>query len=76
VQSAHSHGPPDLVVAGLTVIDPLVAVTVGIVVLNEMAGAPLWTMFALLIAGGIAIYGVFLLARVHVPSPEETPNVV
>lgn len=76
VQSAHSHGPPDLVVAGLTVIDPLVAVTVGIVVLNEMAGAPLWTMFALLIAGGIAIYGVFLLARVHVPSPEETPKLV
>ena len=76
VQSAHSNGPPDLVVAGLTVIDPLVAVTIGIVVLNEMAGAPLWTMFALLIAGGIAIYGVFLLARVHVPSPEETPNVV
>jgi len=75
VQSAHSHGPPDLVVAGLTVIDPLVAVTVGIVVLNEMAGAPLWTMFALLTAGGIAIYGVSLLARVHVPSPEETPNV-
>ena len=76
VQSAHSHGPPDLVVAGLTVIDPLVAVTIGIVVLNEMAGAPLWTMFALLIAGGIAIYGVSLLARVHVPSPEETPKVV
>jgi drug/metabolite transporter (DMT)-like permease len=75
VQSAHSHGPPDLVVAGLTVIDPLVAVTIGIVVLNEMAGAPLWTMFALLIAGGIAIYGVFLLSRVHVPSPEETNSV-
>jgi drug/metabolite transporter (DMT)-like permease len=76
VQSAHSHGPPDLVVAGLTVIDPIVAVTIGIVVLNETAGAPLWTMFAFLIAGGIAIYGVFLLSRVHVPSPEETPNVV
>ena len=72
VQSAHAHGPPDLVVAGLTVIDPLVAVTIGIVVLNEMAGAPLWTMFALLIAGGIAIYGVFLLSRVHMPTPEET----
>ena len=75
VQSAHAHGPPDLVVAGLTVIDPIVAVTIGIVVLNEMAGAPLWTMFALLIAGGIAIYGVFLLSRVHVPSPEETNTV-
>lgn len=75
VQSAHAHGPPDLVVAGLTVIDPLVAVTIGIVVLNEMAGAPLWTMFALLVAGGIAIYGVFLLSRVHVPPLEETNTV-
>jgi len=75
VQSAHAHGPPDLVVAGLTVIDPIVAVTIGIVVLNEMAGAPLWTMFALLIAGAIAIYGVFLLSRVNVPSPEETNTV-
>jgi drug/metabolite transporter (DMT)-like permease len=75
VQSAHSHGSPDLVVAGLTVIDPIVAVTIGIVVLNETAGAPLWTMFAFLIAGGIAVYGVYLLSRVHVPSPEETNSV-
>ncbi|MGH1548703.1 multidrug DMT transporter permease [Leifsonia poae] len=40
VQNAYSSGPPDLVIAGLTVIDPLVAVTIGIVVLNEAAGAP------------------------------------
>ena len=75
VQSAHSHGPPDLVVAGLTVIDPLVAVTIGIVVLNETAGAPLWTAPAFLIAGGLAVYGVYLLSRIHVPSPEETNSV-
>jgi drug/metabolite transporter (DMT)-like permease len=75
VQSAHSHGSPDLVVAGLTVIDPMVAVVIGVVVLGETAGAPLWTMFAFLISGGIAVYGVFLLSRVHVPSPEETNTV-
>jgi drug/metabolite transporter (DMT)-like permease len=75
VQSAHSHGPPDLVVAGLTVIDPIVAVTIGIVVLNETAGAPLWTAPAFLFAGGLAVYGVYLLSRVHVPSPEETNSV-
>jgi drug/metabolite transporter (DMT)-like permease len=75
VQSAHSHGPPDLVVAGLTVIDPIVAVTIGIVVLNETAGAPLWTAPAFLFAGGLAAYGVYLLSRVHVPSPEETNSV-
>jgi drug/metabolite transporter (DMT)-like permease len=75
VQSAHSHGPPDLVVAGLTVVDPIVAVTIGIVVLNETAGASVWAMLAFLVAGAIAIYGVFLLSRVHVPSAEETDTV-
>jgi hypothetical protein len=40
VQTAYSSGPPDLVIAGLTVIDPIVAVSIGIVVLQEAAGAP------------------------------------
>lgn len=75
VQSAHSHGPPDLVVAGLTVVDPIVAVTIGIVVLNETAGAPLWTMFAFLIAGAIAVYGVFLLSNAHLPKHEDADTV-
>ena len=75
VQSAYSHGPPDLVVAGLTVIDPLVAVTVGIVVLGEAADAPLWAIFTFLFAGGVAIYGVFLLSNAHLPLPEEITTV-
>ena len=65
VQSAYSNGPPDLVVAGLTVIDPLVAVSIGIVVLGEAATAPLWAIVAFVVAGAIAIYGVLLLARNH-----------
>ena len=65
VQSAYSNGPPDLVVAGLTVIDPLVAVSIGIVVLGEASTAPLWAIFAFVVAGAIAIYGVLLLARNH-----------
>lgn len=69
VQAAHSHGSPDLVVAGLTVVDPIVAVMIGVVVLGETAGAPVWTMFAFLFAGGIAVYGVVLLSRVPAPSP-------
>ena len=31
VQNAYASGPPDLVIAGLTVVDPLVAVVIGIV---------------------------------------------
>ena len=65
VQNAYSSGPPDLVIAGLTVVDPLVAVTIGIVVLGEASQAPLWAMIAFAVAGVIAIWGVFLLSRVH-----------
>lgn len=65
VQSAYSNGPPDLVVAGLTVIDPLVAITVGILVLGEASAAPLWAIIAYVIAGATAIYGVLLLAKNH-----------
>lgn len=65
VQSAYSSGPPDLVVAGLTVIDPLVAVSVGIVVLGEAATAPAWAILAFIIAGALAMYGVLQLAKHH-----------
>jgi len=65
VQTAYSSGPPDLVVAGLTVVDPIVAVSIGVIVLGEAADAPLWSIFAFLFAGAIAIWGVFSLARHH-----------
>ncbi len=63
VQTAYSSGSPDLVVAGLTVIDPLVGVTIGIVVLGEATSAPLWAGMVFIIAGLIAIYGVVQLSR-------------
>ncbi|WP_166983882.1 DMT family transporter [Paramicrobacterium fandaimingii] len=65
VQNAYASGPPDLVIAGLTVIDPLVAVAVGIVILREAANAPLWAVLSFVAAGCIAIWGVFQLARHH-----------
>ena len=65
VQNAYASGPPDLVIAGLTVIDPLVAVSIGIVVLNEAAGAPLFAVIGFIVAGVIAIYGVFELSKHH-----------
>jgi drug/metabolite transporter (DMT)-like permease len=65
VQTAYSSGPPDLVVAGLTVIDPLVGVTIGIVVLGEASGAPLWAAVVFVLAGIVAIYGVFQLSKHH-----------
>jgi drug/metabolite transporter (DMT)-like permease len=63
VQWAHTCNSPDVVIAGLTVIDPAAAVILGIVILQEMAGAPVWTVFAFLIAGAVAVTGVVKLAR-------------
>lgn len=71
VQNAYAAGPPDLVIAGLTVIDPLVAVTIGIVVLDEAAGAPLWAGIAFIVVAVVAIIGVFQLAKFH-PSNADT----
>ena len=65
VQNAYATGPPDLVIAGLTVIDPMVAVAIGIVVLGEASQAPWWAIGVFIIAGVIAVLGVFQLARNH-----------
>ena len=65
VQTAYASGPPDLVVAGLTVIDPLVAVVIGIVVLGEAGRVPFWAIIVFVIAGAIAVWGVLALARHH-----------
>ncbi|MEP6480599.1 MAG: DMT family transporter [Rhodoglobus sp.] len=73
VQTAHSSNPADIVVAGLTVIDPLVAVSIGIVVLGEAAGAPVWAIFAFVISGAAAIYGVISLSRNNPMLTTETP---
>jgi len=70
VQTAYSVGPPDLVIAGLTVVDPLVAVGIGIVVLREAAEAPWWAPIAYIATAIPAVYGVFSLARNH-PQLEE-----
>ncbi len=65
VQTAYSAGPPDLVIAGLTVIDPMVAVCIGVVVLGEAAAAPVYAVVAFVIAGAVAVYGVFDLSKHH-----------
>jgi hypothetical protein len=69
VQTAYAVGPPDLVIAGLTVVDPIVAVGIGVLVLGEAQNAPWWAGPAFVISGAIAVFGVFQLARHH---PEVT----
>lgn len=65
VQTAYASGPPDLVIAGLTVIDPMVAILIGLIVLREAVNAPLWAYLGFGVAGVMAMVGVFLLARYH-----------
>lgn len=65
VQTAYSVGSPDLVIAGLTVVDPLVAVLIGVVVLGEAALIPPAFAIVAVVAGAIAILGVLQLAKHH-----------
>lgn len=65
VQSAYASGPVDLIVAGLTILDPLIAVSLGVLVLGEAARTPVWAVAAYGVSGAAAILGVILLARHH-----------
>lgn len=65
VQTAYAVGPPDLVIAGLTVVDPIVAVGIGVLVLGEAEKAPLWAGPVFVVTGAVAVFGVFQLSRHH-----------
>lgn len=70
VQSAYSTGPPDLVIAGLTVIDPIVGIAIGITILGELrADVHAVMAIAMGAAASLAIVGVIALSRHH---PEVT----
>jgi hypothetical protein len=66
VQSAYSGGPPDLVIAGLTVIDPIVGIAIGIAILGELRPDVHAVMaIAMGTAASLAIVGVIALSRHH-----------
>ena len=66
VQCAYSCGPPDLVIAGLTVVDPMVGVALGLAVLGEAGPTFTGVLGAGMgVAGLIAIVGVVLLSQCH-----------
>lgn len=66
VQKAYSKGPPDLVIAGLTVIDPIIGIAIGISILGELRpDVPVQVTVLMLVAAGLAIVGVTALSRHH-----------
>ncbi|GAB3620411.1 hypothetical protein GCM10027417_16720 [Glutamicibacter endophyticus] len=66
VQNAYSKGPPDLVIAGLTVIDPIVGIALGISILGELRPDVHPAMsVAMAVCALLAIIGVVALSRHH-----------
>jgi drug/metabolite transporter (DMT)-like permease len=65
VQNAYAAGPPDLVIAGLTVIDPAVAVGIAIVILGEASSAATGQVVGFGVSGLVAVLGVLMLSMVH-----------
>ena len=65
VQQAFASGPPEVVIACLTVVDPIVAVLLGAVLLGEGAATPAGTWLLLVSAAAAATAGVVALARHH-----------
>ena len=63
VQTAHAQGSSTLVLAGLTVIDPLTGVLLTSVFFGTLAGANAGGVFGMLVAGLAATGGVLLVAR-------------
>jgi hypothetical protein len=72
VQNAYASGPPDLVIAGLTVVDPMVAIMVAIVILGEAQSADALTLAIFTATALVAIVGVWLLAKVHPELKEKS----
>jgi hypothetical protein len=66
VQSAYASGPPDLVIAGLTVIDPMIGIAIGITILGELRpDVPPVVAISMAGAALLAIVGVVALSRHH-----------
>ena len=72
VQHAYAAGPPQVVVACQTVLDPMLAVGVGIGLFGEAGNVSPATAFGLVLAGLAAVAGVITLARSTKPS---TPDI-
>lgn len=77
VQASYASGPPDLVVATVTVLNPVVAIAIGVSVLGETAGIGTGMTTALLGCGGVAALGILALARSHAVAipPEPAPAI-
>lgn len=63
VQLAYSSGPPDVVVGCQTMVNPLVATVLGVVVLDEATATHPLMLAALAACGAVAMTGIGVLTR-------------
>jgi drug/metabolite transporter (DMT)-like permease len=74
VQQAFASGPPEVVIACLTVVDPIVAVILGAVLLGEGAATPPPVFLLLAAAAVAAAVGVVGLAKHHPDAAGRGPG--
>ncbi|MGI5506821.1 hypothetical protein [Lentzea sp. CA-135723] len=65
IQLGYAAGPPDLVVAGQTVVNPIVAAWIGIKLLGEGSGMSGLSQAGLVISAVAAVSGTVVLAYYH-----------
>lgn len=65
IQVAYASGPPDLVVACGTALNPITAILIGASVLGETARIGAGMTMTLAACGGVAVFGIALLAHSH-----------
>src|SRR5699024_3641593 len=65
VQTAYARGPAETVLAGLTVIDPIVAVIIGAAFFGEYTGLTAAATAGLLASAAVGAGGVWMRARFH-----------
>lgn len=80
VQQAYASGPAEVVLATLTVVDPMIAVLFGLIALHEGGNLHPVAIFGMIICGLAAVAGVITLARTHpevaarrAPAVEKAP---
>ncbi|NUT52577.1 MAG: DMT family transporter [Saccharothrix sp.] len=65
IQLGYANGPADLVVAGQTVVNPIVAAWIGMVLLDETQGAGRGAEVALVASAVVSLTGIAVIARYH-----------
>jgi len=73
VQQAYASGPAEVVLASLTVVDPMIAVMVGLVVLGEGSRLSATNDMIMITLGVIAATGVVALAKTHPEVAQRKP---